>query len=121
MSGPGTEPTELFGVAVGLRAATGKEIYSAAAKPQRVYHRLVVVAKPKVVIWLVDDAWHPVQQAIGTLDTSILHGRYFIELGATGPAGVAYPIELFSDLRLTQAELEAGPACQRQPPVMLDE
>jgi hypothetical protein len=92
-----------------------------AAKSSPVYHRLVVVADPKTTIWLVDDSWHPVQKATGTLDTSVLHGRYFIELGATGSKGVAYPIELFSDLRLTQESLEAGPACQRQPPKLLDE
>lgn len=98
-----------------------KEQFVSAIKPDRVYHRLVVVAEPKTVIWLVDDIWHPVQKAIGTLDTSVLHGRYFIELGEPGPNGVAHPIELFSDLRLTQDLLEAGPACLRQPPKLLDE
>jgi hypothetical protein len=92
-----------------------------AAEAERVYHRLVVVADPKTVIWLVDDSWHPVQRAVGTLDTSVLHGRYFAELGAAGPHGVAYPVELFTDLRLTQTMLEAGPACQRQAPVLSDE
>ncbi len=72
-----------------------------ATEAERVYHRLIVVADPKTVIWLVDDAWHPVQRAVGTLDTSVLHGHYFVELGAAGPHGVAYPVELFSDLRLT--------------------
>ncbi len=90
-------------------------------KPDRVYHRLVVMADPETVIWLVDDSWHPVQKAVGTLDTSVLHGRYFVELGATGPKGVAYPIELFSDLRLTQDILQAGPACQCQAPKLLDD
>ena len=92
-----------------------------ATEAERVYHRLVVVADPKTVIWLVDDAWHPVQRAVGTLDTSVLRGRYFVELGAAGPRGVAYPVELFGDLRLTGAMLEAGPACQRQAPVLSDE
>lgn len=87
----------------------------------RVYHRLVVAANPGTVIWLVDDAWHPVQKAVGTLDTSVLAGHYFIELGEPGPKGVAYPVELFGDRRLTQAALEAGPSFQRQPPKMLDE
>jgi hypothetical protein len=91
------------------------------AKTRPVYHRLQVVADPKTTIWLVDDCWHPVQKAVGTLDTSVLHGRYFVELGSTGLNGVAYPIELFSDLRLTQDLLEAGPACQRQPPQLLDD
>src|SRR5436305_711314 len=90
------------------------------AKSWFVYHRLIVVADPNAVIWLVDDAWHPVQKAIGTLDTRVLHGRYFLELGEPGPGGVAYPIELFSDLRLSQDMLEAGRACQRQPPQLLD-
>jgi hypothetical protein len=88
---------------------------------EAVYHQLVVVTDPKTDIWLVDDCWHPVQKAIGTLDTIVRHGRYFIELGAAGLDGVAYPIELFDDLRLTQYLLEDGPACQRQPPELLDE
>ena len=91
------------------------------AETELVYHRLVVVADPNTVIWLVDDYWHPVQKTVGTLDTSVLHGRYFIELGAAGTDGVAYPIELFNDLQLTQEVIEAGPACQRQPPKLLDE
>jgi hypothetical protein len=85
------------------------------------YHRLIVAADPQTVIWLVDDDWHPVQKAVGTLDTNVLHGRYYIELGPTGPAGVAYPIELFSDLHLTQKALESEPAFERQPPKLLDE
>ncbi|HTU88482.1 MAG TPA: hypothetical protein VMF69_00145 [Gemmataceae bacterium] len=97
-----------------------KEKFVSAIKPEPVYHRLVVVAEPKAIIWLVDDYWHPVQKAIGTLDTSVLRGRYFIELGESGLNGVAYPIELFDDLRLTQDLLEAGPECLRQPPKLLD-
>ncbi len=92
-----------------------------AAESGRVYHRLVVVADPNAEIWLVDDSWHPVQKAVGRLDTSVLHGRYFIELGAGGLRGIAYPVELFSDLQLTQAVLEAGPACRRQAPVLEEE
>lgn len=91
------------------------------AKTEPVYHRLVVVANPKTVIWLVDDGWHPVQKAISTLDTIVQHGRYFIELGVSGLNGDAYPIELFDDLRLTKELLEDGPVCQRQPPELLDQ
>jgi hypothetical protein len=85
------------------------------------YHRLIVVTAPQTVIWLVDDSWFLVQKATGTLRTSVAQGRYFIELGEPGPQGVAYPIELFSDLRLTQADLEAGPKCQRQAPQLPDD
>ena len=92
-----------------------------AAETEPVYRRLVVVADPNTTIWLVDDCWHLVQKGVGTLDSTVQHGRYFIELGATGPHGVAYPIELFGDLMLSQDLLEAGPACQRQPPKLLDE
>jgi hypothetical protein len=92
-----------------------------ATEAERVYHQLVVVTDPKTVIWLVDDSWHPVQRAVRMLDTSVLRSRYFVELGAAGPDGVGYPVELFSDLRLTQAMLETGPACQRQAPVFADE
>jgi hypothetical protein len=91
------------------------------ANSERVYHRLVVVGNPQTVIWLVDDSWHPVQKAIGTLDTRVLHGQYFIELNETDSRHVAYPIELFGDLRLDQETLKAGPACERQPPRMFDE
>jgi hypothetical protein len=101
--------------------ASQEELPMTTVKEKRLYHRLVVVADPKTIIWLVDDIWHPVQKAIGRLDTSVERGRYFIELGATGLKGIAYPIELFDDLRLTQNELEAGPACRRQPPKLLDE
>lgn len=86
-----------------------------------VYHRLFIEADSNTVIWLVDDSWHPVQRAVGTLDTTILHGRYFVELGVAGPHGVAYPVELFGDLRLTQAMLEVGPARQRQSPAFSEE
>ena len=34
------------------------------AKSSLAYHRLIVVADPNAVIWLVDDAWHPVQKAM---------------------------------------------------------
>jgi hypothetical protein len=102
------------------RPVSWEEQHMTAAEAGRVYHRLVVEADPKTVIWLVDDSWHPVQRAVGTLDTRVLHGRYFVELEAAGPDGIAYPVELFGDLRLTQAMLEAGPACQRQAPVLLD-
>ncbi|HWG46019.1 MAG TPA: hypothetical protein VN688_24875 [Gemmataceae bacterium] len=105
----------------GSKNVSRKENFMTARKPKPLYHRLVVVADPKITIWLVDDCWHPVQKAIGTLDTSVQHGRYFIEMGANGPKGVAYPIELFSDLRVTQDLLEVGPACQRQAPKLLDE
>lgn len=91
------------------------------SETERVYHRLVVVADPETVVWLVDDSWHPVQKAIGTLDTRVLPGRYFIELGASDLRGVAYPIELLSDVRLAKDALEAGPACERQTPILLDE
>jgi hypothetical protein len=61
-----------------------------------------------------------VQKAVGTLDTRVLPGRYFIELGASGLSGVAYPIDLLSDVRLTKEMLEAGPVCERQAPMLLD-
>jgi hypothetical protein len=90
----------------------------AMTRPQSkdVYHRLVVLANPTTVIWLVDDAWHLVQKAIGTLDTSLLPGHYFIELDAVGAEGIAYPVDLFGDLRLSQSALMAGPTCRRQAP-----
>ena len=62
------------------------------------------------------DCWHLVQKEVGTLDTRVLPGRYFIELGAPGFKGIAYPIDLSGDLHLTQAELEARATCPRQAP-----
>ena len=91
------------------------------SETDRVYHRLVVVADPETAVWLVDDSWHPVQKGVGTLDTRVLPGRYFLELGASGLPGVAYPIELFSDVHLTKDVLEAGAACERRAPMLLDE
>lgn len=79
---------------------------------------MVNATEPKTDIWLVDDHWHPVQKASGTLKTSVLAGRYFIEIGAAGPA---YAVELTSDKRLTQQELEAGPSLLRQAPILLDD
>ena len=84
------------------------------------YHRLVVIAKPKTAIWLVDDCWHLVQKEVGTLDTSVLPGRYFIELGKPRLKGIAYPIDLSGDLHLTQVELEVRATCPRQAPKLLD-
>jgi hypothetical protein len=93
----------------------------ASSKAGRVYHRLVIEADPETVIWLVDDSWHLVEKAIGTLDTRVLPGRYYIEMDESGVRGVAYPVELISDLHLTKDMLEAGPACERQAPMLLDE
>jgi hypothetical protein len=93
----------------------------APSSAERVYHQLVVVADPEAVIWLVDDFWHPVQKAIGTLDTRVLRGHYFIEMGDGGLRGVAYPVELISDLHLTKDVLEAGPTCERQAPMLLED
>jgi len=93
----------------------------ASSEADRVYHRLVVVADPETAIWLVDGSWHPVQKAIGTLDTRVLRGHYFVEVDNGGIHGVAYPVELISDLHLTKDMLEAGPTCERQAPMFLDE
>jgi hypothetical protein len=91
------------------------------AEDERVYHRLVVTATDRSTdFWLVDDHWHPVQKATGILDTSVLAGRYFVEFGAASPVGLAYPVELACDLRLTQLELEVGPSCPRRPPELLN-
>jgi hypothetical protein len=42
-------------------------------------------------------------------------------MGESGLPGVAYPIELLSDVHLTNDMLEAGPACERQAPMLLDD
>jgi hypothetical protein len=86
-----------------------------------IYHQLVVEAEAATAIWLVDDNWHPVQKAIGKLDTQVLRGRYFVEFWTAHVNGPAYPIELVSDLHLTRDELETGPFCPRQAPIFTDE
>lgn len=75
------------------------------------YYKLEIVAtSPATEIWLGDDAGHLVQTDVGELKTSLLPGYYVVEFGlGTSP----YPIHLDKARRYTQAELEAGPPCER--------
>jgi len=79
-------------------------------KQERHYHRLVINASPGVDIWLADGDGHFVQRERGTLDTGLLPGRYIVEFGL---GTQTYPIHLVGDSEYSQAEIQAGPPCQR--------
>jgi hypothetical protein len=68
-------------------------------------------------MWLMDEDWSPVQQAVGTLDESVLAGRYYIVCGPIEASTLAYSVEVSQEVRLNQRELEAGPSCPRRRPV----
>ena len=76
----------------------------------RCYHRLIIKASPGTDIWLGDNDGHLVQKERGALDTRLLPGDYVVEfrLGTQ-----TYPIHLRRDSEYSQAEIEAGPSCQR--------
>jgi repressor LexA len=76
----------------------------------RRYHRLVIRASPRTDIWLADDGGHLVQKELGTLDTSLVPGRYVVEFGLDRQT---YPIHLVQDSEYSQAEIEDGPSCPR--------
>lgn len=75
-----------------------------------VYHRLKIKAARRTEIWLGDDDGHFVQMERGTLDTSLLPGDYVVQFGL---GTTTYPIHLAKDSALSQAQIEAGPACPR--------
>lgn len=77
---------------------------------ERSYHRLIISASARTDIWLADDDGHLVQKERGTLDTSLLPGRYVVEFGLGTPT---YPIQLVKDSEYSQAEIEARPSCPR--------
>jgi repressor LexA len=74
------------------------------------YRRLIIRASPRTDIWLADDDGHLVQKERGTLDTSLIPGRYVVEFG---PGTQTYPIHLVKDSEYSQAEIEDGPSCPR--------
>jgi len=80
------------------------------AKGNARYHRLVINALPRTDIWLADDDGHLVQKERGTLDTSLIPGRYVVEFGL---GTQTYPILLMKDSEYSQAEIEGGPSCPR--------
>lgn len=74
------------------------------------YHRLIIRASPHTDVWLADDKGFLVQKERGTLDTSLLPGRYVVEFGL---GTQTYPIHLVKDSEYSQAEIQAGPSCPR--------
>ena len=50
------------------------------------------------------------QKETQKLDTQLLPGRYVVQFGL---GTQTYPIKLSADSSYTQAEIEAGPKCQR--------
>lgn len=77
---------------------------------ERSYHRLVIKALPETDIWLADVDGHLVQKERGTLDASLLPGRYVVEFGL---GTQTYPIDLMKDSDYSQAEIQAGAPCPR--------
>jgi repressor LexA len=75
-----------------------------------VYYRLVIEAQPGVDIWLADGVGHLVNKERQKLDTQLLPGHYVVEFGL---GTQTYPIKLSADSSYNQAEIEAGPKCQR--------
>lgn len=77
------------------------------------YFEVVIVARsPKTDIWLAHEG-HLVQKSDGTLETSILPGRYTVEFGLGSPT---YPLDVTRDVRWTEEEITAGPPCPRPNP-----
>lgn len=76
----------------------------------RYYTLEIMAASPATEIWLGDDAGHLVQKEVGELKTGLLPGSYVVEFGL---GSSPYPIHLDKARRYTQAELEAGPTCER--------
>jgi len=78
------------------------------------YRELVIIAtSPTAEIWLGDDEGHFVQKGIGSLETSVMEGRYTVEFGL---GTRTYPIHLTEDARYTEAQLRNGPSCPRPTP-----
>jgi hypothetical protein len=77
------------------------------------YFAVVIVARsPETDIWLAHEG-HLVQKSDGTLETSILPGHYTVEFGLGSPT---YPFHVTRDIRSTEEEITAGPACPRPIP-----
>jgi len=71
-----------------------------------VYRKLIITASSPITdIWLGDDDCHLVQKETGTLETSIMEGRYTVEFGLGTPK---YPIHVTQDVRYTEAQLREG-------------
>ncbi|MFH5885901.1 hypothetical protein ACG2F4_16455 [Halalkalibaculum sp. DA3122] len=83
---------------------------------QQYYQLKIHGSSSDVEIWIGDNKGHPVQKAIGMLNTSLLAGKYTVEFGL---GTQCYPINLSQNLQLTQSEIEAGPTCER-PKINID-
>jgi hypothetical protein len=64
---------------------------------KKTYHRLVIKAPRDTDIWLSDTDGYLVQKETGNIDTSLLPGDYFAQLGIDGEK---LPVRLDRDLRL---------------------
>jgi len=79
-----------------------------------VYRKLVIIAtSPTTEIWLGDNEGYFVQKETGSLETSVMEGRYTVEFGL---GTRIYPIHLTEDARYTEAQLRTGPSCARPIP-----
>ncbi|MDA0821844.1 MAG: hypothetical protein O3C28_05400 [Proteobacteria bacterium] len=74
------------------------------------YTKLVVESSDADTdIWLVDENGHPVQQAIGSLESHVLCGKYYVTFGLRSKQ--CCPINLSEEIAYTQAELERLGMC----------
>lgn len=74
------------------------------------YTKLVVESSDaNTDIWLVDENGHPVQKAIGTLETHVLRGKYYITFGLRSKQCCS--INLVENVAYTQSELEKIGTC----------
>lgn len=79
------------------------------------YFEVVIVARSlSTDIWLAHEG-HLVQKSEGTLETSILPGRYTVEFGL---GTKTFPLHVTQDVRWTEQEITAGPSCPRPIPVI---
>jgi hypothetical protein len=76
------------------RTVAGQEKAQAMKKT---YHRLVIKAPRATDIWLSDTDGDLVQKETGKMDTNLLPGDYFVQLGLDGEK---LPVRLDRDLRL---------------------
>ena len=83
-------------------------------KRSQLYYQLIIKGNStEVDIWLGDGEGYFVQKAEGELNTSLLPGKYIVEFGL---GAQCYPVTLSQNARLSQKEIEEGPACKRPKP-----
>ena len=76
------------------------------------YYELTIEAtRTETDIWLVDENGHHVQNGTGTLNSSVLGGRYFVVFGLDSDR--CCPIDLDGCFEFSQVELEGLGMCSK--------